>query len=350
MGNYDQFAVGFALREACRYGLPKSLYNDWGKPEGSQYIEQLRRQLSNKTAFKNGYNELWDIIPQVKAKPRNAQAKAIESYFSHTFENPLKQKGLPGYARRDIDDKKNEHIQENLRRQTKGKKLLHVKAFLEIVLDVVDDWHKHTMTEDRTIPEEVFADGITDLHRFDDQTLDFLFWPAAKRMVRNSKIKMTLPGFGKREWFASELSALCHRGKREKVEIRFNPYDASKIYVLDPATQKLICIAEEWGKVDPRDWGAVSDKIRRQNQIIGWWRDIFNQLALAKPKIKIHRFTPYEGAVAEVAKLENAREDLKNIMPDPSEVDRKIISLSEELDKKARNKKLAGIRKIAREG
>ncbi len=348
MGNYDQFAVGFALREACRYGLPKSLYNDWGKPEGSNYIEQLRRQLSNKTAFKNGYDELWDVLPQVKAKPRNAQAKAIESYFFHAFENPLMQKGLPGYARRDTDDKKNEFIQESLRKQTKGKKLLHVKAFLEIVLEVVDDWHKHIMTEDRTIPEEVFAGGISHLHRFDDQTLDFLFWPATKRMVRNSKIQMTLPGFGKREWCAPELSAFCSRGKREKVEVRFNPYDASKIYVLASDTQKLICIAEEWGKVDPFDREAVSDKIRRQNQIVGWWRDIFRQLS--KPEIRIHRFTPYKGAAAEVVKLEEARDGFKNIMPDPSEVDRKIINLSEELDRVAKLEKLLGGRKIAREG
>ena len=354
MGNYDQYAVGFALREACRYGLPRSLYNDWGKPEGSKYIELLRRQLSNKTVFKQGYDEIDDILPQTKAKPRNAQAKAIESYFYHTFEGPLKQRGLPGFARRDKDDKRNDFIQEALRKQTKGKKLLHVKAFLEIVLEVLDEWHKHTMTEDKTVPEEVFSGGIERLHRFDDETLDFLFWPTAKRHVRNSMIEMTLPGFGKCQWQAPGLSALCRRGKSVPVEVRFNPYDDSKVYVLDIESQKLICIAERWGKSNPFDKADVSDKIRRQNQIVHWWVDIVKQLD--RPEIKIQRLSPYEGAVAEIRKLEETQKSYEAVAVDPADVDRKIIKLSEELDKKARQEKLNKsinaqiFQKIAKEG
>ena len=330
MGHYDKYAVGFALREACRYGLPKELYNDWGKPECSKYVTHLRRQLSGKTVFKQGYEDFGDILEQTRAKPRNAQAKAIESYFYHTVENPLKQLGIPGYARRDNDDKKNEHIQGELRRQIKDKKLLHVKDFLEIVLQVFDDWHKHTMTVDKTVPEDVFAGGIANLHKFDDRTLDFLFWPAERRLVRNSMVEMTLAGFGKCKWYAPELSALSTRGRRMPVEVRFNPYDPSKVYILDVETHKSICIAEQWGDTDPRDRTAVARKIRRQNQLLGWWVDAFKQLA--KPEIKIHQFTPYEGA--EICEMEKARTEREEIVINGDALDRKIINLSKELSKR----------------
>jgi len=333
MGHYDKYAVGFALREACRYGLPKTLYNDWGKPECSKYVAHLRDQLSGKTVFKQGYEDLGDTLEQTRAKPRNAQAKAIESYFHHTVENPLKQLGLPGYAHRDVDEKKNEHIQSELRRQIKGKKLLHVKEFLEIVLQVFGDWHRHTMTVDKTVPEEVFANGIADLHRFDDQTLDFLFWPAAKRLVRNSMVEMTLAGFGKCKWYAAELSAFCKRGRRTPVEVRFNPYDASRVYILDVETHKSICIAEQWGDTDPRDKTEVARKIRRQNQLLGWWVDAFKQLA--RPEVKIHRLSPYEGAVAEIREMEKNRSEREEIVIDGDALDRKIIDLSKELSRRA---------------
>ena len=339
MGNYDQYAVGFALREACRWGIPKSLYNDWGKPEGAKYIEQLRRQLNGLSAFKTRSGEDIEPLKQTKAKPRNAQAKAIESYFYHAVENPLKQLALPGYSRRDIDEKKNEFIQEKLRQEIKGKKLLHAKAFFEIVTDIFQQWHSHTMTEDKTIPEDVFLDAMTrtPLRRFDDQTLDFLFWPAATLMVRNSKVAMTLAGFGKCEWHAPELVSLCHRGKKEKVEVRFNPYDASTVYVLDLETHKQICIAERWEKSNPFDKAEVSDKVRRQNQLLRYVIDINKQLA--KPEIKIHQLSPYEAAAAEIVSIEKGKEEL---VVNRAEIDRKIISLSKQLDKEAMLKKAEG--------
>lgn len=331
LGDYDQYAVGFSLREACRYGLPMTLYNDWGKPENSKYIDLLRRQLSGKTAFYSSYEDIEHILPQMNAKPRNAQAKAIESYFWHTFERPLSQLNLPGYARRNVDEKRNDFIQESLRREIKGKKLLHFRAFFEIVAQVLDQWHGHMMTEDRSIPVDVFDAGIRRLTRFDDAILDFICWPAAKRMVRNSTIQMTLPGFGKCEWHAPELSALCRRGKTTKVEVRWNPYDSSRIYVLDLETQKQICIAERWGAVDPFDKSEVATKIRRQNQLLKDWVDIGRQLA--KPETKVHKFTPYAEAAAEILSIEAQREE---IVVDRAEVNRKITQIADYLEREAR--------------
>ena len=333
LGDYDQYAVGFALREACRYGLPVSLYNDWGKPENSKYIDMLRRQLSGKTAFVTGYEDIEHMLPQTNAKPRNAQAKAIESYFWHTFENPLQQMNLPGYARRDhLDEKKNDLIQETLRKQTKGKQLLHYRDFFERVAEVLESWHSHTMTEDKTVPVDVFTSGMNRLIRFDDTILDFICWPAATRMVRNSTIQMMLPGFGKCEWHASELSALCSRGKKTKVEVRWNPYDASRIYVLDLDTHKQICIGERWKATDPFDKSEVATKIRRQNQLIKNWVDVTRQLA--KPETKLHKLSPYAEAAVEILSIEAVREE---IVINRAESDRKIIDISKHLEQEAEN-------------
>ena len=104
--------------------------------------------------------------------------------------------------------------------------------------------------------------------------------------------------------------------------------------MLDIKTHKSICIAERWGDIDPTDKDAVADKIRRQNRIVPWWADIMRQLS--KPEVKIHQFSPYEGAAAEIAELEHTRRETEEIVVDRSALNRKIIRLSDELDKKAR--------------
>ena len=329
LGNYDQYAVGFALREACRWGIPESLYTDWGRPERSQYVARIRRQLDGHAVLKEAdFPGLGPELEHHKAKPRNAQAKPIESWFYHAVEDPMKQMGLPGYSRQDKKDEQvNEEIQRRLREEIKGGKLLRAQEFFEIFARCLEDWHHHTMTEERIVPEECFLEGIhRPLTRIDDTTLDFLFWPAVVRQVRNSQVEINLPAFGKCRWYAPELSAYCTRGKGKKVEVRFNPYDKSVVHCLDLENHKLICTAEDWGKRDPRDMEAIVPLIREQNALVKCWLDIFGQMK--RPDIKIHRFTPYAGAAAEVQEIATAREEL---VVNDAELDRKIIALAESM-------------------
>ena len=323
MGNYDQYAVGLALREACRWGIPESLYTDWGRPERSNYVAYLRKQLSGYTVF--GQMDSEDIMPHKKAKPRNAQAKPIESYFFHAFEKALLQKNLPGYSRQDKqDERRNEYLQARLREDIKGKKLLHAKAFFEIVFQVLEDWHSHTIQTDGTQPERCFLEGIQrPLTRFDDRTLDFIFLPAAVRQVRNSVVEMTLPGFGKCRWHASELAILGKRGRKPRVEIRFDPYDPAVVHCLEPESQKLICTAERLEKIDPHDMDVVSHRIRKQNALIRDIRNLSRQMV--RPDIKIHKFSPYIGAAAEITEMQAVREQL---VVNDADLNRKIINLA----------------------
>ena len=49
---------------------------------------------------------------------------------------------------------------------------------------------------------------------------------------------------------------------------------------------------------------------------------------MKRPNIKIHRFTPYAGAAAEVQEIATAREEL---VVNDAELDRKIIALAESM-------------------
>ena len=328
MGHYDKYAVGMSLREACRWGVPQILHTDWGKPECSKYVGQLRSQLAGYTAFKDGDSSwMGDPVTQTKSKPRNAQAKPIESWFFHAFERPLMQKGLPGYSRRDFNEKKNEYIQAQLRGDIKKKHLLHAKDFFEIVFGLWMEWNSHTMF-DGSIPEEVFMSGIErpGIYRFTDETLDFLFLPAEKRKVTKSLVGVTLPGIGRVQWHSPKLSGLNGRS----VEIRYNPYEPERAYILDAASHEMIDIAEQWKITDPHDQEAFTGKIRRQNQILKYWIETVNQLS--RTQTKVHKISPYAGAAAQISSMEAARETL---VVNAAEVDEKIISLSAILAKQA---------------
>jgi thiol-disulfide isomerase/thioredoxin len=260
-----------------------------------------------------------------KAKPRNAQAKPIESHFYHAFEEPLKQRSLPGYSRQDKQDEKhNEFIQAKLREEIKERKLLHAREFFDIVMQVLNEWHRHTLTEEQIQPERCFLEGIQrPLVRYDDAALDFIFLPAAIRQVRNSIVGMTLPGFGKCRWYAPELALLAKRGRKARVEVRFNPYDASFVHCMDPESHALVCTAERWEKTDPHDMDAVSKKIRAQNSLCKHVQNIMRQLA--KPETKVHGYTPYAPAVAEIKDIGEAREQAT---VNDAELNRKLINLA----------------------
>lgn len=324
MGSYDKYAVGMALREACKWGVPHLLHTDWGKPECSKYIQRVRRQLAGLAAFKDGgCGWMGEPLRQYKSKPRNAQAKPIESWFYHAFEKPLMQMGLPGYARRSFNEKENQYIQAALRDDIKKKNLLTAKEFFEIVLRKVREWNSHTMT-DKSVPEEVFLAGIENagLYRFDDQSLDFMFLPAEKRKVNKSLVGINIAGVV-RKWHSPALALM--NGKT--VEVRYDPYDIERAYILDIDTHRLIDIAGAWGKVDPHDQEAFVKKIRIQNALLKDICNIGGRLA-GRVKTNLHRLSPYAGAAAEAEKLDAARERL---VVRSDDIDQKIISLGDKL-------------------
>jgi hypothetical protein len=163
----------------------------------------------------------------------------------------------------------------------------------------------------RIQPERAFLEEIAgrpSLARFNDATLDFLFWPAMIRQVRHSTVEATLPDFGKRRWFAPELAMAARGNKRPRVEVRFNPYDASVVHCVDLESHTLLRAAERWGKIDPHDRDTAAKRIHAQNTLGKWIQDMTRQLV--RPDVKIHRYTPYAAVVAEVKEIGELRERL----------------------------------------
>lgn len=329
MGHYDKYSVGLSLREACRWGIPQLLHTDWGKPECSKYVQQLRRQLAGFSAFKSGDCGWMDMdwtdgeLKQYKSKPRNAQAKPIESWFFHAFERPLMQMGLPGYARRSFEEKENEYIQSNLRKDIKKQNLLTATEFFEIVFKKVQEWNQHVMS-DKSVPEEVFMKGIeaANLYRFDDQSLDFMFLPSEKRKVTKSLVGINIGGTVMK-WHSPAIALM--NGKT--VEVRYDPYDIERAYILDINSHELIDIAQPWDRIDPHDKEAFVKKIRIQNALLRDISNIGGQLA-NKVQTRIHKISPYAAAAAEAVKLDSAREEL---VINSADVDSKFINLGNTL-------------------
>ena len=111
------------------------------------------------------------------------------------------------------------------------------------------------------------------------------------------------------------------------VEVRYDPYDIERAYILDIDTHELIDIAGAWGKVDPHDQEAFVKKIRIQNALLKDICNIGGRLA-GRVRTNLHRLSPYAGAAAEAEKLDAARERL---VVRSDDIDQKIISLGDKL-------------------
>ena len=80
-GKYNRLSVGRSLKSALRFGMADAIYTDNGKPELSNYIEQVRSQLGG-IKFRD-FDDLAPNLLHKKAKVRNSRAKPIENIFNH---------------------------------------------------------------------------------------------------------------------------------------------------------------------------------------------------------------------------------------------------------------------------
>lgn len=93
------------------------------------------------------------------------------------------------------------------------------------------------------------------------------------------------------------------------MEVKYNPYDPASAYVLDKESSELICIAERWEKIDPKDGTALGRKIRRQRQLIGWWMEIAADLS-SRAEAKPVKLSPYTAAAQAAAAQKRLKEDV----------------------------------------
>jgi hypothetical protein len=319
-GSYSSIDIGLSLKDACKFGIPKKLYTDNGKPELSNYVTGLRGQLSGLSInvdSNDGY------IQHTKARPRTPRAKIIESHFWHGMESLLLRKGLPGYRKRAINEFENEQRLQDISQMKKEGKLLNYREFWQEVLKTIQEANQRTLTTENIIPEVYFFEHLPEapLLRFDDQTLDFIFLPSCRRRVRESMIQITLPGYGKCFYYGRELAP--YTGK--EVEIRYNPYDNERVYALDPQTHQLLSMPKLEKEINPKDQEQVREKIRRYASLASFWVDQTKKYITKAQRNYPIQFSPYtQGAAQAKADKEN---EIKRVSD--SEIDRSLIALYE---------------------
>lgn len=294
--HYNSGDVALALYEACRFGIPKGIYTDMGKPELSNYVETIARNLTTLTEIFApsedfeipGMEELVDAegaarffrFEQIEHKVaigRRPNSKPIEGYFAIFEKKLFDLTGGIGYCKRVSDPDENLKIIAEAEKNKKSKKLLTYTEFFKYVFKVFDWWNKHEISTDHIVPEKWFFENLGHVFRPDDQHLDFMLLPEKVCTVRQSKIKLNGT-----EYFHPALARLSGNGKWEhRVWVKYHPEDRERVHIFtyepEGRKRKYIGMPEVWDKIDPRNEEEVADRMKAQKTVEKMWREFINK-------------------------------------------------------------------------
>lgn len=268
-GKYNRLSVGNSLKMAMRFGLADAIYTDNGKPELSNYIEQVRSQLSG-IKFKD-FDDLAPNMRHKKAKPGNSRAKPIENIFNHVqrrmSEIIFYERGGSAYHKDKRDDKK-EIIKKYMKENP-----LNYEEFIGYFEQAIRWWNEHYNTSRKIHPMASFLEKLERKPKavFDETTLDFIFSERRAIKVRNSGVTLTIMG-QKRTYSHPRLCKF----NGETVEVRINEKDYEHVNIVDIDKHRLICEATLMDRVDPRDHAKVSAIIARNESVVRAVREAFS--------------------------------------------------------------------------
>jgi hypothetical protein len=259
--HYNRYTVGQALLNAVRWGLPSTVYTDWGKPEGANYITLLLDQIT-------GLGIKTQNIRHTRAKVRHPQAKPIEGWFGRLDKN-LRNEGLPGYCKRLRDTRENELQQKELKELIRRDGLLTVPELVARILDAIETWNRHNFknrgADTGYSPLDIYRQetAVYPVTALSQDVLDYIFLPMQTGMIRRSQVKV-------RHEFLKKTITYYHPDLADhggtEVTLRYNPFDISHVWIF--ATGKLVCRAEEWGMINPKNSDQVMDRIEKQNSLL----------------------------------------------------------------------------------
>lgn len=296
--HYNRYTVGHSLLNAVRWGLPNTVYTDWGKPEESNYITLLLEQLT-------GLGIKTQSIRHTRAKVRHPQAKPIEAWFGRLDKN-LKNDGIPGYCKRLRDSRENELAQKELKHLIRADGLLPVAELVERLFDIIETWNTHKFKnrgqDTGSSPLDIYCreTGVYPVTALSQDVLDYIFLPMQAGTVRRSQVKV------RHEFLKKTITyyhpELADRGGAE-VMLRYNPFDISHIWVFGGG--KLVCRADEWGMINPKNSDQVMDRIEKQNSLLKQIKERYAAYAPAgNPIPRIH---PQEREARQVKKATELR-------------------------------------------
>lgn len=283
-GHYNKYTVGYSLREACRIATPGEIYTDWGKPERSSHTGKIVQGLDGHVGcgdwgdYAARYAEVdgvdAEISHRLTARVGIPWAKPIENQMN-IIKRGLLDRDVPGFRQRQHGEWENDTAQARLKRERNGGKLLTDEAFLEVLRDVAEFHNTQPCSIKETggqiIPAEVLARGLRSQSRtvYDDLTLDLLFLPRVTRVPEQSIVRVMVAPGDLRRYQAHELS---HFRRGERVQVSFDPFDPERPAVLTSINGDYIGLAEPWDLQQPGDDQGLSDKIKRQRELMKWWK------------------------------------------------------------------------------
>ena len=276
-GKYNRLSVGRSLKSALRFGMADAIYTDNGKPELSNYIEQVRSQLSG-IKFRD-FDDLAPNMIHKKAKPGNSRAKPIENIFNHVqrrmSEIVFFERGGASYHK----DKRGD-TQEIIKKYMKENPL-NYEDFISYFEQGIRWWNEHYNASRKIYPMKSFLEKLEAKPKavFDETTLDFIFSERRAIKVKNSGVTLTIMG-QKRTYSHPKLCKF----NGQNVEVRINENDYERVNIVDMDSHRALCEANIIDRIDPRDHEKVKAQIAKNEAVtkavraaFGYYFDLYKR-------------------------------------------------------------------------
>lgn len=301
--HYNRYTVGQALLNAVKWGLPSQVYTDWGKPEESRYVTSLLEQITGLGIKAEG-------IRHTNAKVRHPQAKPIEPWFGWLDRN-LRNDGIPGYCKRLSDARENDLQQKEIESLIRTRGLLQIEDAVDRIFNVIEKWNAHLFKnrqpDNGKSPLQLYSEQTRQypVTTLSEDVLDYIFLPVQARngngkplTVKRSQVKIRHEFFNRiLTYYAPKLAD--HGGA--EVSVRYNPFDPERVWIFQNGTGRraqgagrLICCAEEWGMINPKNRDQVAARIEMQNRLVKKIREKYLLWLPEKKKNTVRRLHPQE--------------------------------------------------------
>jgi len=213
-----------------------------------------------------------------------------------------------------MDSRENELAQKEIKEQIRAGRLLSIHEVTETLFRVIEQRNDHPFknrgcdtgkSPRQVYNEETLKHPVTTLST---DVLDYIFLPVERGKVKRSQVKVKHPWLKTLTYYHPDLSS-CGG---DEVEVRFDPFDQGRVWVFDHETHerhekrkagKLICVAEEWGMINPKVSDQVAAKIHAQRALEKQVRDLYREFAPpgADGRSKIRKLHPDERVARGVA-------------------------------------------------
>ena len=311
-GKYNRLSVGRSLKSALRFGMADAIYTDNGKPELSNYIEQVRSQLSG-IKFRD-FDDLAPNMIHKKARPGNSRAKPIENIFNHVQRRMAEMiiSECGGGVSYHKDKRENQEILKKYMKENP----LNYEDFIGYFEQGIRWWNEHYNASRKIYPMKSFLEKLEAKPKavFDETTLDFIFSERRAIKVKNSGVTLTIMG-QKRTYSHPKLCKF----NGQNVEVRINENDYERVNIVDMDSHRALCEANIIDRIDPRDHEKVKAQIAKNEAVTKAVRAAFGYyLDLYKRANAMNAYT----SVAHEAKVKNEK---------TRKINKKIAMSNEEL-------------------